>query len=195
MIKVGLTGGIGSGKSTICQFFRIIGIPVFEADVEAKRIINSSSIVRSKLMLNFGNDIYLSNQSLDRKKLANIVFNSAPSLEKLNAIVHPEVRKYFFEWVGKQQAPYVLHEAAILFESGFYEMMDFNILVTAPEEERILRVKTRDNISEEEVRQRIGKQWIDEEKMKFSDLVLQNDNKDLLIPQLIEFDKKIRKDG
>lgn len=195
MFKVGITGGIGSGKSTICNFFSLKGIPVFNADLEAKRIMNSSSLVRSQMMLHFGNDIYLANQQLDRQKLAALIFNSEPMLQKVNAIVHPAVRNYFFEWCQNQQAPYVVHEAAILFESGFYNMMDYTILVTAPEQQRIDRVVQRDQSTREQVKERIAKQWPDEEKMKLANTTINNNNRELILPVLIELDQKFRTHG
>lgn len=194
-LKIGITGGIGSGKSTICRFFRLLGIPVFEADTEAKKIINTSPVVQSKLKAILGDDIYLPDQTIDRKKLAGLIFNSPSLLEKVNGIVHPEVRSHFFHWCEKQQSPYIIHEAAILFESGFYKMMDQTILVTAPLEERIKRVLARENTTEEDIRNRISKQWSDEEKIKLATFVIQNDNKELIIPQLFELDKKFKSHG
>lgn len=195
MLKIGITGGIGSGKSMICHFFATLGIPVFNADLEAKRIMNESSLVRSKMMMNFGKDIYLPNRTIDRKKLADLIFNSPSLIQKVNGIIHPEVRNYFFEWCKQQQTPYIIHDAAILFESGFHEMMDFTILITAPEQERIERVAKRDHITAEKVKERISKQWTDEEKIKLADIVIKNDNQELIIPQLIELDKKFRSHG
>ncbi|MCW0482262.1 dephospho-CoA kinase [Gaoshiqia sediminis] len=195
MLKIGITGGIGSGKSTICHFFRLLGAPIFEADLEAKKIMNQSPVIRSNMQMLFGKDIYLANQTIDRKKLAGLIFNSPPLLEKVNSIIHPEVRKYFFEWCEKQKAPYIVHEAAILFESGFYRMMDQTILVTAPLEERIKRVMARENTNEEDIRNRISKQWPDEEKMKLATYILNNNNEELILPQLIELDIKFKTHG
>lgn len=195
MIKVGITGGIGSGKSTVCQFFKTLGIPVFEADVEAKKLINTSDSIRNQLIVEFGSDIYLPNQTIDRKKLADLIFNSPTLLERVNKIIHPEVRNYFFRWCEVQRSPYVVHEAAIMFESGFYQLMDFTVLVTAPEELRIQRVMKRENCSEESVRARIARQWSDEEKMKLANFVINNDNKYLIVPQLFEIDKQFRNHG
>ena len=195
MLKVGITGGIGSGKTTICNFFRLLGIPVFEADTEAKHILNSSAFVQSELKRLFGNDIYLTNQSIDRKKLAGFIFNSPILLEKVNAIIHPEVRKSFFEWCTRQDSSYIIHEAAILFESGFYKMMDQTILVKAPLKERISRVMARENTTEEEVRNRISKQWTDEEKEVLATYTINNNNAELIIPQLLELDKKFKLHG
>ncbi len=195
MIKVGVTGGIGSGKSLVCSFFKMIGIPVYEADYEAKQLMNSSSVIKSQLMKTFGDDIYLPNSTVDRKKLADIVFNSPSSLKKVNEIIHPEVRKHFYEWVDKQDSEYIVYEAAILFESGFYTMMDFLILVTSPVETRIQRVMARDGVSREDVMARINQQWDDADKIKRSNLVLTNNDTELIVPQLIELDNNLRRHG
>ncbi|MFA5419761.1 MAG: dephospho-CoA kinase [Bacteroidales bacterium] len=195
MVKVGITGGIGSGKTTVCKFFEILGIPVFTADTEAKTLMNSSSLIRDQLVLTFGDHIYLPNRSLDRKKLAQLIFDSPDLLEKVNSIVHPEVRTHFLRWVAKQSSPYIVYEAAIMFESGFYTMMDFNILVTAPEEVRIERVMAREDTTRADVKRRISRQWADPEKIKRADYILNNNNEELIIPQLIELDKKFRTHG
>lgn len=195
MIKIGITGGIGSGKSTVCQFFKTLGIPVFEADTEAKKLVNNSESIRNQLIVEFGSDIYLSNQTIDRKKLAGLIFNSPPLLEKVNQIIHPEVRAHFFRWFEMQKAPYVVHEAAILFESGFSELMDFTVLVTAPEQMRIERVMKREGCSAESVRARMAHQWTDEKKMQMADFVIQNNNKELLVPQLFKLDTQFRNHG
>ncbi|WP_163711178.1 dephospho-CoA kinase [Mangrovibacterium lignilyticum] len=195
MIKVGITGGIGSGKSTVCQFFKTLGIPVFEADVEAKNLINSSEAIKNQLIAEFGSDIYLPNQRIDRKKLAGLIFNSPTLLDKVNRIIHPEVREYFEKWVTLQKSPYVVHEAAIMFESGFYKMMDYTILVTAPEQDRIKRVMERENTTEEGVKARMAKQWTDEQKAELAGFIIKNDNKELIIPQLIALDKRFRSHG
>ncbi|PTN07779.1 dephospho-CoA kinase [Mangrovibacterium marinum] len=195
MIKVGVTGGIGSGKSTICHFFRTIGIPVFEADTEAKKLINNSETIRYQLKALFGPEIYLPNQSIDRKKLASLIFNSPSLLQKVNGVVHPEVRNYFFQWCEQQTSAYIIHEAAIMFESGFYEMMDYTLLVTAPEEMRIQRVIKRENTDAQSVRARMEKQWTDEQKAALADFIIQNDGTKLVVPQLIELDKKFRTNG
>jgi dephospho-CoA kinase len=195
MMKIGITGGIGSGKSTVCEFFEIIGIPVFTADTEAKAIMDNSQVIRNQLTAIFGKDIYLHNYILNRKKLAELIFHSPVLLEKVNAVVHPEVRKYFLDWFKKQNAAYIVYEAAILFETGFYTMMDFNILVIAPEEERIKRVMAREKTTMQDIQSRISKQWPDEEKIKLADYVITNNNKELIIPQLVELDKKFRIHG
>lgn len=194
-LKIGVTGGIGSGKSTVCLIFKMLGIPVFDADLVAKKLINSNEEIRAGLLLLFGNKIYDDNNLLNRKMLADLIFNDDNLLEKVNNLVHPAVRNDFIHWVEKQNADYVIHEAAILFESGFYKMMDFTILVSAPIEMRIDRVVERDNIKAEMVEARIKKQWTDEEKRKFASLELVNDNQNLLIPKILEIDNKLKTDG
>ena len=195
MIKVGITGGIGSGKSTVCKVFRVLGIPVFEADHMARYLMNTDSELRFQLIELFGASVYLPNQTIDRKYLANIVFNKPSLLAQLNEIVHPKVRKAFFEWSEIQQSPYILHEAAILFESGFHQLMDKTIAVVANEDERIHRVMLRDNISAEMVKQRIKNQISDCDKIKLADFVISNNENELIIPQILEIDKKIRFNG
>ncbi len=192
MLKVGITGGIGSGKSTVCEFFKVIGIPVFTADTEAKAIMERSPAVRDQLTKLFGKDIYLPDRRLDRRKLAQLIFPAPALLEKVNAIVHPEVRKYFLEWLQKQNTGYIVYEAAILFETGFHTFMDFTILVTAPEEERIKRVMAREQTTDEDIRNRISKQWPDERKIKLANYILNNNNRELIIPQLVELDKRFK---
>jgi len=195
MIKIGITGGIGSGKSTVCRVFSVLGIPVFDADSTAKLLMNSDPVIREQLIRVFGPAVYQSNQSIDRKLLAGIVFNNPPLLAQLNEIVHPAVRNTFEDWCQKQHSPYVLHEAAILFESGFYRMMDKTITVVTRLEERIQRVMQRDGISEELVRQRIQNQWTDEQRIELADFTINNNDNRLIIPQIIEIDKKIRTNG
>ena len=194
-ISVGVTGGIGSGKSMVSEIFKLFGVPVFEADKEAKSLLNSNVDIRSKLTNLYGEDIYTPNGTVDRKKLAGIIFNNDIELSKVNKIVHPVVRLEYLEWLKKQDHPYVIHEAAILFESGFYKMMDFTILVSAPEEARIQRVAKRDNVTFEQVRERIVNQWSDEQKSELASLEIRNDNKKLIIPQLIKIDKQLKENG
>jgi len=195
MIKVGITGGIGSGKSTVCKVFRILGVPVFEADIVAKQLMNNDPALRKQLIHLFGSSVYQPDQTIDRKYLAGIVFSNPSLLSKLNEVVHPVVRKSFDEWCLNQHSVYVLHEAAILFESGFYKMMDKTITVATDETERIDRVVKRDHITVEMVRQRIKNQWNDEQRIKLADFVIGNNDNELIIPQIIEIDKKIRTNG
>lgn len=194
-IKVGITGGIGSGKSTICGIFKILGVPVFEADSVAKELLNSNSKIKQGLIRLFGDGIYIPGSGVDRKKLAEIIFNNDIQLLNVNELIHPEVRNEFYKWMEKQDSPYIIHEAAILFESGFYKMMDFTVLVTAPENDRIERVSKRDNLKPQLVRERIEKQWNDDEKRKLATLEICNDNNELIIPQVIKIDKNLREYG
>jgi len=194
-ISIGITGGIGSGKSTVCEIFKLLGVPVFEADKVAKRLLNSDKDIRSKLTDLYGDDIYTPNGSVNRKKLAGIIFNNDFELSKVNKIVHPTVRSEYFRWSKKQDHPYVILEAAILFESGFYKMMDFTILVSAPEEARVERVSKRDNVTFDQVRERITNQWTDKQKRKLASLEIKNDNTELIIPQLIKIDKQLKENG
>ena len=191
-IKVGITGGIGSGKSIVCKVFKLLGAPVFEADQVAKNLMNSNQEIIDHLIQLYGKEIYTDNDGLNRKKLAEIIFNNDIERERVNKIVHPWVRTEFEKWSQIQKALYVIHEAAILFESGFYKMMDFTILVTAPEEIRIKRVMKRDEVDTKIVKERIAKQWPDSEKRKLASFELQNDNSGLIIPQIIEIDKNLR---
>lgn len=195
MLKVGITGGIGSGKSTVCHIFSVLGIPVFEADVVAKQIQNTDPDIHRQLVELFGDAVYLPDHTVDRKYLAGIVFNDITLLHRLNAIIHPVVRKVFNEWCLEQQSPYVLLEAAILFESGLYNLMDKTIAVSTDEAERIQRVMKRDKMTEELVKQRIRNQWTDEQRINMADFVIHNNDNQLIIPQIVEIDKKLRING
>lgn len=195
MIKVGITGGIGSGKSTACKVFRTLGIPVFEADHVARQLVNSSPIIRHQMIQAFGEAVYLSDGTINRKYLSGIVFNNSSLLAQLNNIVHPVVREEFEEWCLKQKSAYILHEAAILFESGFYKLMDKTITVVTNEEERIQRVMKRDGITIELVKQRIKNQWTDEQRMELADFIIHNNDDEMIIPQIIDIDYKLRTNG
>ncbi|MFV0522285.1 MAG: dephospho-CoA kinase [Mangrovibacterium sp.] len=193
MIKLGITGGIGSGKSTICKFFSLLGIPVYESDNRAKALIDNSPIIKKKLISSFGESIYRKDGSLDRRKLADMVFNSPYLLRKLNNIVHPEVRDDFLQWTKKQvNAPYVIQESAILFDSNFYQIMDKTLTVTAPISERISRVTNRDSTTKKKVLERINNQMADEQRLNLSDYVIYNGANDLIIGQILEIDKILK---
>jgi dephospho-CoA kinase len=194
-LTVGITGGIGSGKTTICKVFKLLGAPVFEADKVAKQLLDADPVIRQGLINLFGAEIYTRDAGVDRKKLAAIIFNDELQLTKMNELIHPVVREAFQIWKEKQQAAYVVHEAAILFESGFYKMMDFIILVTAPQEERIERVTRRDGTTREQVLERMSKQWPDEEKRKRATIEIKNGNRELVLPRIIEIDKQLREHG
>ena len=194
-LAIGITGGIGSGKSTVCELFKILGIPVFEADLASKKLINTNSEIKNGLIQLFGSNIYNTDKTINRKMLANLIFNDNLLLEQVNELIHPVVRTEYLNWLKQQNTAYIIHEAAILFESGFYKMMDYTILVTAPEEIRIERVIKRDNALPEIVRRRMEKQWLDEEKLKLASIELINDNKNLIIPKILEIDNKLKIHG
>lgn len=189
---IGLTGGIGSGKSTIAAYFKKYGIPVYIADEEAKKLMNDPEIIR-KVQSVFDENIIENNQ-LNRVKIAELVFSSPEQLKKLNSIVHPEVKKHFLDWVKLHEAyPFVIKEAAILFESGTYKDCDKIILVTAPEDIKIARVMHRDNISKEQVLERMKNQWTDEKKIPLSDYVIQNTDLELAKEKSEEILKELNK--
>lgn len=191
MLKVGVTGGIGSGKTLICNVFAKLGVPVFNADSVAKSIINNDSEVVLKFKELFGADIYTDNQ-INSKKLADIIFNHKEFIQQVNSIVHPKVREYFIEWSGQYQAkPYVIQEAAILFESNAYKQLDFTINVHASKETRLMRVMLRDNVSEEKVIERMKNQFSDEQRMKLADFTIDNENNTMILPQIINIHNQL----
>ncbi|TBW26759.1 dephospho-CoA kinase [Gramella sp. KN1008] len=170
---VGLTGGIGSGKTTVAGFFRELGVPVYIADDAGKRLLNTSSEIKKKVIALFGSEAY-TGDSPNRKFIAAQVFNDKMKLEKLNSIIHPAVEIDFQNWLTEEKGEYVIYEAAILFETGSYKKCDFNILVTAPQNLRIERLQKRDNSSTEEIRQRMNNQWSDEKKRKLANFIIKN---------------------
>lgn len=174
MIIVGLTGGIGSGKTTVAKAFEALGIPVYIADVEAKKLMNCSKVIKRKLTTLFGEQAYL-NGKLNRSFLADIIFNDKNYLEQMNAIVHPRVKRHFEKWVAKQDAPYVIKEVAILFEKGGYKLCDYVITVTASKPLRIERLLKRDNSTKEKIEAIMKNQWDDKSKMELSDFVIVNE--------------------
>lgn len=191
MLKIGITGGIGSGKTTVCELFRLLKVPVFNADLSAKNIMEHHPFVREKLITDFGSEIY-ADGILNRKLLARIIFTHPEHLSMVNQLVHPLVQNDFREWANHQTAYYILMEAAILFESGTYKLLDGVILVSAPEKLRIDRVMKRDHIQSEEVKKRIASQCSEEERMQKSDYVIFNDEKQALIPQVLKLDAILR---
>ncbi len=192
MIKVGITGGIGSGKSTVCKIFEVLGIPIYYADDRAKWLMtNKDNVVEGVTQL-FGKEAYLEDGALNRAYIASIVFNDQEKLEKLNQIVHPAVWLDGEEWNEEnKEAPYTLKEAALLFESGGYQLMDKMICVYAPKEERLKRVMKRDGAKKEEVIARMDKQWDDEKKMELSDFIIHNHGSHSLIRQVIDIHQRI----
>jgi len=192
MIKIGITGGIGSGKSTISRIFELLGVPVYYADAEAKELMNTDSIVKSAIIDLFGKNVIAEKETLDRKAISAIVFNDKNKLEKLNAIIHPTIASHFNNWLIKQSnAVYILKEAAILFESGANKQMDKVIVVTAPQQLRIDRVLLRDKTSREEVEHRINNQLPDEELVKLANYTITNDETQMVINQLLAIHKRI----
>lgn len=186
MLDIGITGGIGSGKTTVCRIFEVLGIPVFYADVEAKKVMVEDRALVMEIEKQFGPGIYREDGVLDRAKLAHIVFNDQDKLRLLNGLVHPATISAYRRWLAVQTAPYVMKEAAILFESGSYKASAFNVLVVAPEQVRIDRVVARDKVSEDEVRARMSKQWTDGQKAKLADFTIHNDGKKALLPQVLQ---------
>jgi len=190
MFKVGITGGIGSGKSTVCEIFESLGVPVFNADKEA-RAITSDPEVRKEIVEFFGEEMYVGDQ-LQREEMARVVFGDEQKLTKLNSIIHPQVKKAYDRWLLRHNDhPYTLKEAAILFESNGAENLDRVIVVTAPDELRIERVMKRDGVNRESVVNRMNKQWPQEELIKRSDFRIVNDGNELLIPQVLKIHRKI----
>lgn len=174
-VIIGLTGGIGSGKTTLVNYMVSLGIPVFIADEEAKKAMQSPHVLE-EVKTSFGPAIF-ENGHLNRQQLASIVFSNPDKLKILNSIIHPEVKRLFAIWLDQHKTvPFVVYEAAILFESGSYQNCDYIITVTAPLEDRITRVMQRDNCSREQVLQRINAQWTDEERAAKSNFVIDNTN-------------------
>ena len=191
MLKIGITGGIGSGKTTVCKVFETLGIPVFYADTVAKQIMITDEILVKGVKDAFGEESYTDNGALNNKHIAAIVFNDAAKLAKLNELVHPAVFRAFDNWVKDVPAsvPFILKEAALLFESGSYHMCDKNILVIAPEEIRLQRVMQRDGVTAEQVKARMDKQMSDEEKLKLADYTIYNNETDSLVLQVIRLNQ------
>ncbi len=189
---IGLTGGIGSGKSTVADFFSLLGIAIYKADDAAKSMMIADELLISGIKKLFGADAYESG-ILNRKFIAEQVFSNPELLSQLNALVHPAVKRDFMEWIKIQQSPYIIREAAILFESGSYQDCDKVITVFAPEKERISRVMLRDGLSEAEVIKRIQNQWSDERKIQLSDFVINNYENHLIIPQVMKIHELLTK--
>lgn len=194
MIKVGITGGIGSGKTTVCRVFELLGIPVFYADNVAKTIMQTDSQLKNEILNTFGPESYSVDGQLNRPYISSIVFKDQLQLNKLNALVHPAVFRAFDRWIAEQKdVPYILKEAALLYESESYKMCDLSILVISPESTRISRIKARDHISEEEIMLRMKRQFSDEQKMKLANHILVNDEHRLLIPQILDLHQQFLK--
>ena len=191
MIKIGLTGGIGSGKTTVAKVFETLGIPVYYADDRAKHLMNTDEALKTSIIQHFGNDAY-KNGELDRKYLAGMVFNNKEKLEVLNSLTHPITIHDADEWMKQQTTAYTIKEAALLFESGAAEQLDYIIGVYAPQHIRVERVVKRDKLPVEDVMKRISRQIDEEMKMKLCDFIIKNNDQQLVIPQVLELDKKFR---
>ena len=190
MLKVGITGGIGSGKSTVCRIFEQYGIPVYYADQRAKALMSEDAEVREKIHSLFGNEAYLEDGSLNRKYIGNLAFSNPSLLQQLNAVVHPAVARDFLQWAKEQDSPYVLKEAALLFEAGTFRDLDYVVTVYAPKELRIRRTMERDGVNREAVLSRIRKQWTEKQRQEAADFVVRNDESHSLIRQVQELHEK-----
>lgn len=191
MLKIGLTGNIGSGKTFVAQVFSSLGIPVFHADTEARKLY-ANELFQQKIRELFGESVFLTSGEISRQALAGIVFNDSSRLEQLNQLIHPLVRQQYKAWLDHQEkVPYTLYEAAILFESGYYTEIDKVICVTAPEELRIRRVMERDKVTREEVINRIANQWPEEKKAEIADFLIINDGIEAIDKQVLEIHKKL----
>lgn len=195
MYKVGITGGIGSGKTTACKVFEVLGIPVFYADTVAKEIMHKDVLLVAGIKSAFGKESYFDDGKLNNKYIAGIVFNDEEALAKLNALVHPAVFRAFDAWEETipENVPYTIKEAALLFESSSYKMCDTTILVTAPYEIKLARVMKRDGVSAEQVKARMDKQLNDEEKSKLANHFIVNDEQQSIIGQVLSLHQQFLK--
>ena len=192
MLKIGLTGGIGSGKSTVAAIFEILGIPVYYADIASKRLMNENENLKSSIIKYFGDDAY-SYGILNRKFLADQVFIDNEKIALLNSLVHPVTIKDAADWIEMQTAPYIIKEAALIFESGSDKYLDYVIGVESPRVLRIQRAMDRDSISQQQVEDRMSKQMDETEKMRLCDFVIVNDEQQLVIPQVLAMHEKFLK--
>ncbi|TGE26558.1 dephospho-CoA kinase [Hymenobacter metallicola] len=197
MLRIGITGGIGSGKSVACRLFAVLGVPVYDADSRAKWVMANDVVLREALQEAFGAETFAADGQLNRTYLAQVAFNNPEQLARLNGLVHPRVGHDFEQWAQAQQAagvPYILKEAALLYESGSYQQLDKIITVFAPQAVRQARVLRRDpHRTPDDILAIIGKQMSEEEKLSRADYVLRNDDEHLLIPQVLELDREFRR--
>jgi dephospho-CoA kinase len=189
LLKIGITGSIGSGKTTACKIFETLGVPVYYADDRGKYLLEHNAGVKAALIEAFGPDLFNESGQLKRSELAEIVFNNPAKLKILENIVHPAVQQDFLVWAAEQNAPYLLKEAALLLEAGTVKDLDKLITVTAPEQIRISRIKVRDRLSSEQILARMERQWPDAQKIAAADYVLYNDDRQLLLPQVLKLHK------
>ena len=189
-MKLGITGGIGSGKTSVCKVFTVLGIPVFSADRVAREIIYGSDDVKEAINSIAGKDLYI-NGSLDRMALATLIFNNSSLLEKVNSLIHPVVFEHFARWDKEQTSAYVIMEAAILFESGASKLVDKIATIVAPVEERLKRVIIRSRLSREQVLERMKNQMDDESRIRLSDYIIRNSENDMIIPAILKIHEDI----
>ena len=193
MLQVGITGGIGSGKSTVCKIFQSLGIPIYDADTQAKKLMQENAQLVDAIKSEFGNDSYLASGAINRDYLAKVAFADSEKIKKLNTLVHPVVADDYAKWVSDQTADYVVKEAALLIESGSYLQLDKLIVVTAPTQLRIDRIKSRDSFrSEQEIEAIITNQLSDEERESKANFIIKNDESELLIEQVLGLDRQFR---
>jgi len=190
MKRVGLTGGIGSGKSTVAHIFEALGIPVYYADEASKKLMNENEDLKNKIIKAFGNEAYV-NGELNRKYLSDVVFHDSEKIKLLNSLVHPATIEDALRWMQVQTTPYVIKEAALIFESGSNKDLDYVIGVKSPIELSIKRAMVRDNITEEQVKARMNKQMDEESKIRLCDYVIVNDEQQMLIPQVLTLHAKL----
>lgn len=190
MLRIGLTGGIGSGKTTVAKIFELLNVPLYYADEASKRLYHTDKDLIAQIKKNFGEDVYTEEQ-LNRSKLAAIVFNDPSKLELLNNLVHPPTIRDAQEWMEKQTAPYAIKEAAVLFESGSASGLDYVIGVSAPAHLRIKRAMDRDGVTREQVLSRAARQMDEEIKMRLCDFLIVNNEQELVIPQVMELHGKL----
>lgn len=190
MLKIGLTGGMGSGKTTVSKIFAVLGIPVFYADDVAKNVMHTDEGLKQRIIELFGNDAYI-NGALNRKHIAGIVFNDKYKLEQLNALVHPVTLAAADAWMNKQTAPYIIKEAALMFEAGAAASLDYVIGVYAPQHVRLQRVMHRDNVQREQVLARMNNQLDESIKMKLCDFVVINDEQEAVLPQVLRLHHRL----
>lgn len=190
-LKLGVTGGIGSGKTSVCKVFAVLGVPVFSADRAARTIIDNDEHIRSALNEIAGRNLYSKGGCLDRMALATLIFNNNRLLGKVNSLVHPVVFDHFIQWRREQKASYVIMEAAILFESGASKLVDKIATIVAPQEERLNRVIRRSNLTRQQVLERMNNQLDDDSRIRLSDYVIYNSENDMIIPAILKIHENI----